>query len=157
MITEFADSCLWIYCLVDHAWTEIAPRLQRPGPQPVCSDSELMALALIGEWRGLEKETELLAWWREPAQRALFPQVPSRTRFNRRRALAGAINRVRQIVLRGRDLAEDNQCVIDSLPIPVMGFHLVPGSSREWAAHEARFGRCASQSKLCMATNCMVC
>jgi hypothetical protein len=148
MITELADFCLWIYCLVDDAWVQIAPLLQRPGPLPACSDSELIAMALIAECRGLDKETEVLAWWRERPQRALFPHVPSRTRFNRRRrALARAINLVRQIVLRSLDLAEDNQWVIDSLPIPVMGFHLVPGGSREWATHEARCGRCASKKQ----------
>ena len=148
MITELADFCLWIYCLDDDAWVQIAPLLQRPGPLPACSDSELIAMALIAECRGLDKETEVLAWWRERPQRALFPHVPSRTRFNRRRrALARAINLVRQIVLRSLDLAEDNQWVIDSLPIPVMGFHLVPGGSREWATHEARFGRCASKKQ----------
>jgi hypothetical protein len=148
MITELADFCLWIYCLVDDAWVQIAPLLQRPGPLPACSDSELIAMALLAECRGLDKETEVLAWWRERPQRALFPHVPSRTRFNRRRrALARAINLVRQIVLRSLDLAEDNQWVIDSLPIPVMGFHLVPGGSREWATHEARFGRCASKKQ----------
>jgi hypothetical protein len=148
MITELADFCLWIYCLVDDAWVQIAPLLQRPGPLPACSDSELIAMALLAECRGLDKETEVLAWWRERPQRALFPHVPSRTRFNRRRrALARAINLVRQIVLRSLDLAEDNQWVIDSLPIPVMGFHLVPGGSREWATHEARCGRCASKKQ----------
>jgi hypothetical protein len=148
MITELADFCLWIYCLVDDAWVQIAPLLQRPGPLPACSDSELIAMALLAECRGLDKETEVLAWWRERPQRALFPHVPRRTRFNRRRrALARAINLVRQIVLRSLDLAEDNQWVIDSLPIPVMGFHLVPGGSREWATHEARFGRCASKKQ----------
>ena len=147
MITELADFCLWIYCL-DDAWVQIAPLLQRPGPLPACSDSELIAMALLAECRGLDKETEVLAWWRERPQRALFPHVPRRTRFNRRRrALARAINLVRQIVLRSLDLAEDNQWVIDSLPIPVMGFHLVPGGSREWATHEARFGRCASKKQ----------
>jgi hypothetical protein len=148
MITALADFCLWIYCLVDDAWVQIAPLLQRPGPLPACSDSELIAMALLAECRGLDKETEVLAWWRERPQRALFPHVPSRTRFNRRRrALARAINLVRQIVLRSLDLAEDNQWVIDSLPIPVMGFHLVPGGSREWATHEARCGRCASKKQ----------
>jgi hypothetical protein len=148
MITELADFCLWIYCLDDDAWVQIAPLLQRPGPLPACSDSELIAMALIAECRGLDKETEVLAWWRERPQRALFPHVPRRTRFNRRRrALARAINLVRQIVLRSLDLAEDNQWVIDSLPIPVMGFHLVPGGSREWATHEARCGRCASKKQ----------
>jgi hypothetical protein len=148
MITELADFCLWIYCLDDDAWVQIAPLLQRPGPLPACSDSELIAMALIAECRGLDKDPEVLAWWRERPQRALFPHVPSRTRFNRRRrALARAINLVRQIVLRSLDLAEDNQWVIDSLPIPVMGFHLVPGGSREWATHEARCGRCASKKQ----------
>jgi Transposase DDE domain len=148
MITNLADFCLWMYVLVDDAWAQIAPLLQRPGPQPGCSDSELLAMALIGECRGLDKETELLAWWREPQVRALFPHVPDRTRFNRRRrALAPAINRVRQIVLASLDLADDNQCVIDSLPVPVMGFHLVPGGSRDWAAHGARFGKCPSKKQ----------
>src|ERR1043165_9017322 len=123
MITNFADFCLWIFVLIDDAWEQIDPLLARPGPQPACSDSELIALALIGECRGLDKETDLLAFWREPAQRPLFPTVPDRSRFNRRRrALAAAINYLRQIVLRSLDLAADGQCVIDSLPIPVMGF-----------------------------------
>lgn len=105
-------------------------------------------MALIGECRGLDKETELLSWWREREMRALFPHVPDRTRFNRRRrALAPAINRVRQIVLATLDLAEDNQRVIDSLPVPVMGFHLVPGGSREWAAYGARFGKCPTKKQ----------
>lgn len=148
MITNFEDFCLWMFVVVDDAWTQIAPLLQRPGPPPACSDSELIAMALIGECRGLDKETELLAFWRERRQRALFPHVPDRTRFNRRRrALAGAINRLRQIVLATLDLAADPQCVIDSLPVPVMGFHLVPGGSRAWAAYGARFGKCATKKQ----------
>jgi len=148
MITNFADFCLWGLVLVDDAWKQIAPLLHRPGPRPRCTDSELITMALLGECRGLDKETELLSFWHEPAQRALFPQVPERTRFNRRRrALADAINLLRQIILRSLDLVTDGQCVIDSLPIPVMQFHLVPGGSREWAAHGATYGKCASKKQ----------
>ncbi len=148
MITDLDDFCLWILVLVDDAWVQIAPLLHRPGPQPACTDSELIAMALIGECRGLHKETELLAWWHEKPMRALFPHIPDRTRFNRRRrALAPAINLLRHIILRGLDLADDPHCVIDSLPIPVMGFHLVPGGSREWAAHGATYGKCASKKQ----------
>lgn len=148
MITELSDFCLWIYVLVDDAWQQIAPLRKRPGPRPVCTDSELIAMALIAECRGLDKETELLPWWRERHMRALFPRVPDRTRFNRRRrALACEINLIRQIVLRSLDLADDPQCVIDSLPVPVIGFHLVPGGSREWAEHGATFGKCASKKQ----------
>jgi len=30
-------------------------------------------------------------------------------------------------------------------PIPVVQFHLVPGSSGDWAAHGARFGKVSSK------------
>ena len=148
MITEFADFCLWIYCLVDDACQHLAPHFRRPGPRPACSDSELIAMALIAACRGLDKETELLPWWRERPMRALFPCVPDRTRFNRRRrALGPLINLIRRLILHTLDLADDPQCVIDSLPVPVMGFHLVPGGSREWAAHGATYGKCARKKQ----------
>ena len=148
MITECADFCLWISCLVDDACLHLAPHFRRPGPRPVCSDSELIAMALIAECRGIDKETELLPWWRERQMRALFPHVPDRTRFNRRRrALGPLINLIRRLILHTLDLADDPQCVIDSLPVPVMGFHLVPGGSREWAAHGATYGKCSSKKQ----------
>jgi hypothetical protein len=45
------------------------------------------------------------------------------------------------------DLSQDRQCVIDSLPIPVVQFHLVPGSSGEWPAYGANFGRIESKKE----------
>jgi hypothetical protein len=141
----FEDLCLWVYCLVDDIWQQIGPRCRRPGPPPVCSDAELVTMALIGETKGWDQETALLSEW--AAHRDLFPHQPSRTRFNRRRrALQGAINEVRRLVLALLDLAADRQCVIDSLPIPVIAFHLVPGGNRaDWQAYEARFGRVPSK------------
>ena len=141
----FEDVCLWVYCLVDELWTQIGPRCRRPGPPPVCSDAELVSMALIGEAKGWDQETELLREW--AAHRDLFPHQPSRTRFNRRRRqLQGAINELRRLLLALLDLAQDRRCVIDSLPIPVIAFHLVPGANRaDWQAYEARFGRVPSK------------
>lgn len=148
MITDFDEFCAWIYVLVDDAVKALARHFRRPGPRPVCTDSELIAMSLIAECRGIDKETELLPWWRQRPQRALFPRVPDRTRFNRRRrALHRLINCIRHLILHTLDLADDPQCVIDSLPIPVMGFHLVPGGSRAWAAAGATYGRCASKKQ----------
>jgi IS5 family transposase len=149
MITNFDDFCLWMLVLVDDACQQLAPWFHRPGPRPTtCTDSELITMALLAECRSIDKETELLPWWHERHMRALFPRVPSRSRFNRRRrALGQQINLIRCLVLRTLDLAGDGQCVIDSLPIPVMGFHLVPGGSRAWAAAGARYGRCASKKQ----------
>src|SRR5919199_704341 len=83
MITDFDDFCLWMYGLVDEFWKPIQPLFQRPGPAPRCSDSELLALCLISECRGWDVETELLSQWQ--THRDLFPNLPSQSRFNRRR------------------------------------------------------------------------
>lgn len=142
MIEDFADFCLWTYVVVDELWQRIAPLFGRPGPAPECSDSELLTMALVGECRGWDVETELLSRWREHP--GLFPVLPSRSRFNRRRRqLARAFNLVRRAILGLLDAAADRQGVIDSLPVPVMAFHLVPGSAAkaDWLAAGAAYGK----------------
>jgi hypothetical protein len=137
----FEDFCLWTSCLVDEVWSQIVPRCCRPGPALVCSDPELVTMALGGEAKGWDQETDLLS--AGAAHRDLFPRQPSRTRFNRRRlALHGAINELRWLILGLLDLAADRQCVLDSLPIPVIRCHLVAGANHaEWQAHEARYDK----------------
>ena len=83
MINNFNDFCLYVFCIVDDITKQLAPYLKRPGPEPVCSDSELMAMCLIGECNGWDTETELLSNFR--AHRDLFPHIPTQSRFNRRR------------------------------------------------------------------------
>ena len=141
----FEDFCLWIYVLVDEVWPQIAPACRRPGPPPACSDPELVTMALVGECKGWHEETVLLSEWAK--HRALFPVQPERSRFNRRRRqLQGAINRLRRLVLAACDLAADRRCVLDSLPVPVIRFHLGPGGDRAaWQAHGARFGKVPSK------------
>lgn len=147
MIHDFDDFCLWMYVVVDDIWQRIAGLFVRPGPVPACSDSELLTMALVGECRGWDLETVMLAEWRE--HRDLFPNVPTQSRFNRRRRnLMAAFNVVRQAVLRCLDLAADTDCIIDSLPVPAVEFHLVPGATGDWQAHGARFGRIASKKQV---------
>lgn len=146
MINDFTDFCLWMYVIVDDIWQQIAPFFTRPGPEPLCSDSELMSMALIGECRGWILETEMLSQWRE--HRNLFPNIPSQSRFNRRRRnLMYAFNLIRQVILKNLDLAQDRQCVIDSLPLPVVQFYLVPGSTGDWRAFEATYGKVPSKKQ----------
>lgn len=146
MITDFDDFCTWMFVLIDDIWQLLAPFYTRPGPQPDCSDSELMTMAIVGECREWDKETNLIAEWQ--GYRHLFPVLPERSRFNRRRRkLMGAINHIRQMVVRVLDVAQDGQCVIDSLPVPVVQFHLVPASTGDWAAHGATFGKCATKKQ----------
>ena len=148
MITDFEDFCLSMYVLVDDLWTHIGHRYRRPGPAAACSDSELMTMVLVGECRGWDQETELVAGWQD--YRRLFPVIPERSRFNRRRrALQHAINDLRRAALTALDLAQDRQCVIDSLPVPVMHFHLVPSSpsTGTWRTAGASFGKVSSKKQ----------
>ncbi len=143
MIADFEDFCLWMYVVVDELWCQLPPAYKRrSGPPPACSDSELLTLALIGECRGWTTETTLLGQW--AAYRHLFPQLPERSRFNRRRRrLAHALNALRQAVLAVLDVAQDRRCAIDSLPVPVLAFHLVPSAAgtEGWRAAGADFGK----------------
>jgi hypothetical protein len=145
MITSFEDFCLWTYVLVDDCWRQIAPHDRRPGPKARCSDPELVTMAIVAECKGWHEETVLVSEWAR--HRDLFPRQPSRTRFNRRRRqLQGAINELRRVLLASLDFARDRQCVLDSLPIPVMPFHLAPrGAKADWQSHGARFGKVPSK------------
>lgn len=146
MITDFADFCTWMYVVVSDLYTPLAPYFARPGPEPTCSDAELLTIALVSECCGWDRETDLIAWWQQ--HRALFPHLPSRTRFNRRRRnLQDALALLRRAVLAVLDVAADTQCIIDSLPLPVVQFYHAPQASSEWAAHGASFGKCASKKQ----------
>lgn len=82
----------------------LAPYFHRPGPEPICINAELLTIALVSEWCGGDRESDLIACWQP--HRNLFPQLPSRTRFNRcRRALHEAFALLRQAILAVLDLA----------------------------------------------------
>jgi len=146
MINDFDDFCTWMYVIIDDIWQQIAPLFKRPGPAPEVGDSELITMAVVGECRGWDKETELISNWHEHTD--LFPLIPERSRFNRRRRnLMFAINLIRKMVLQMMELTQDDQCVIDSLPVPVVEFYLVPSSTGDWKAHGARFGKVSSKKE----------
>ena len=146
MIADFDDFVTRMDCIIDELWQQLAPLMTRPGPLPVCSDSEVITMAVVGACRGWDQETELVSQWHE--HRDLFPQVPARSRFNRRlRNLMPAINLIRQAVLPMLDLAQDRHCAIDSVPVPVVQFHLAPTAWREWAGHGATFGKVVTKKQ----------
>lgn len=146
MIHDFEDFCLWTYVVVDDIWQEVGKVMRRPGPEPRCSDSELMTMTLVGECRGWAVETELLSCWCE--HRDLFPHIPTQSRYNRRRRnLMQGFNLMRCVLLRALDLAEDRHCVIDSLPLPVIQFHLVPGGKGDWPIYGAAYGKVPSKKQ----------
>ena len=148
MITSFADLCTIVFVLVDDLDQQVvAPHDHRPGPRSAFTDSEVITVTLVAELLGKDIETTFLAWVRKH-HLALFPLLPERSRFNRRRRqLPEATNRIRaalmELVLRRLEPEETDLCVIDSLPVPVVGFHHARGSHR-WLG-EASYGYVASK------------
>jgi hypothetical protein len=146
MITDFEDFCLYVYVVVDDLCQQVAPLLRRPGPMPHCSDSEVLVLCIIGECKGWNLETDLLSNMRPYP--GLFPHLPEQSRFNRRRrGLMWMMNVLRRLLLVRLDIAQDSQCIIDSLPIEVVQFHLVPSCRGDWAAYGATFGKVTTKKQ----------
>lgn len=146
-ITSFDDFCLWMYCLIDDAWKTMHDEFNRPGPDPTsCSDSELLTIAVVSECCGWDIERHLRSYWQP--HRALFPRLPSPSRFNRRRrALQQAFDWLRRWVVERLDLAADPQCILDSLPIPVVAFQHAPRATRQWAVYGASFGKVSAKQQ----------
>jgi IS5 family transposase len=148
IVADFADFCLVTFVLIDDLWGELPADLKPRGPQSACSNSELLTMVLVEECMGWDEETEAISQWEQ--HRDLFPHVPDRTRFNRRRrALTDALLWLRQRLLARVDYAHDRYCVIDSLPVPVINFHLVPGaaSARYWRNAGADYGRVTTKKQ----------
>ena len=148
MIAHFADLCTYVYVIVDELYQAVAaPHDHRPGPAAELSDSEVITLSLVAELVEMDKESRFLAYVRRN-HLALFPKLPERSRYNRRRrALTEVTNRIRgalmQLVLARLTPEEQDLCVIDSLPVPVVGFHQARGSHRWYG--EASYGYVASK------------
>src|SRR5947209_8496439 len=97
MIQTFEDLCTYVYVTVDDVFqTSIQPYDQRPGPRSSCTDSEVLTLTLVAELVGLDDETVFLNYVAR-THRCLFPMLPDRSRYNRRRrALGEAVNTIRR-------------------------------------------------------------
>lgn len=148
IVADFADFCLVTYTLVDDFWHQLPADLKPRGPQSKCSNSELLTMALVEECMGWDEETAASSRWGQ--HRDLFPHIPHRTRFNRRRrALTDALLWMRQRILARLDYAQDRYCVIDSLPVPVINFHLAPGAAnaRYWRNEGADYGRVTTKKQ----------
>src|SRR5215218_6633415 len=151
MIQTFEDLCTYTYVIVDElVQASVLPHDHRPGPRSSFSDSELITLTLVAELVGLDDETVFLDYVARN-HLTLFPLLPDYSRYNRRRrALGEATNTIRRQLL-GVLLAllpadERPLCVLDSLPLPVVGFHHARGEHR-WYGW-ARYGYNATKKQV---------
>jgi hypothetical protein len=125
MLLDTDTFLVTVYVLVDDLYrTEYAPkRPRRPGPAPAMSDSEVLTLALLGQWRHDQSERAFVAWVRRHWQ-SYFPRMLTQGAFNRRvRDLSGVLlalgPRLHEALafwLHEDPLYE----VLDAVPVPLM-------------------------------------
>jgi transposase len=150
MIENFVDLCTYVYVVTDEAYQRVvAPYDTRPGPRSGFTDSELLTVSIVAELVGLDAETRCLAYLRRNHP-GLFPLLPERSRYNRRRrGLAEATNRLRGAVMERLWLVLEAEgadlCAIDSVPVPAVGFHHARHDHRWYG--EAAYGRVASKKQ----------
>lgn len=133
-----------VYSTVDDIYKErFAPHKPvRPGPEVEMSDSEVLTLVLLAQWRPDRSESGFL---RLVAQRwrAYFPRLLSQSAFNRRaRDLAGVLCAlgplVSQVVAHRLGLVAAYE-TLDGVPVPLM--RRCRGERHRLFANEAAVGR----------------
>ena len=123
-----------IYTIVDDTMkgsAMIQQALERPGPAPQLSDSELVTIALYQELIGEPREDHFFRL-HQASLRTFFPRLNERSRYTRRkRDLWWVILAVRislQVVLDALELEET--AAIDSAPVPCVGYKRTKAGSR---------------------------
>jgi len=134
-----------IYVLVDD-WYQAqgVPLLQgKPGAKPELSDSEMITLMLAQDFIPYPGETQFVGFMRANYG-ALFPRLVAQSQFNRRaRNLRGLVERLRQAWVVQLGVANPKQLLVDTKPIPVMGYT----RSKKFSdfAGRAAYGYCAAR------------
>ena len=123
----------------------IQQTLERPGPAPRLSDSEVVTLAMYQELIGEPREDHFFRLHQEQL-RPYFPGLKERSRYHRRkRDLWSVILAVRislQVVLDALELEET--AAIDSAPVPCVGYKR--GKQASDFVGTAEYGVCSSKA-----------
>ena len=115
-----------LYCVVDDLYQEhfASRKPVRPGRRPELSDSEVLTLVLLAQWRQDRSERAFLAYARSHL-RPYFPRLLDQSSFNRRaRDLMGVLcalgPAIRQRATAALGLPPAAYEVLDGVPVPLM-------------------------------------
>jgi hypothetical protein len=118
------DLLLEVFCLIDDPMKALSlPKLRRRGPDPTLTDSEVIAIELVGEFWGLDRDTALLRHFRA-YHRPEFPALArvSRTTFARQAANLWRVKERLRERLAARLAAGQPVWLVDSLPVEACKF-----------------------------------
>jgi hypothetical protein len=134
-----------IFVLVDD-WYQAEGRALKsrsPGVKPEMSDSEIITLALVMDYLPFPGETQFIGFIRAN-YKEWFPSLLTQSQFNRRlRQLGQMLEVLRRTWVKQLGGENANSFVIDTKPIPVMGYRR---SKRHSDFHgSASYGYCAAR------------
>lgn len=149
VIATFEDFILTVYVVIDELYRQFAPSEvihRRHVLDAKLSDSEIITISICGELAGIDSEN---AWFSfvKKNYRHLFPQLCSRSRFNRtRRALMQTTELLRQKMISAFPIPFSPYFIIDSFPLAVCKF----GRARychSFRGYGADYGKCPSKKE----------
>ena len=137
-----------IFYHVDEFYNQVSHLVDRSGPKPTFSDSEIIALTLVNQMVN-DSET---AWYQfvKRNYKPLFPHLIERSRYHRRsKSLFKLTNLIRQMLLLHLDVHLQQWHLMDSMPVPVCGYTRA-GRAHHFAAHfgvthDTLYGHCAAK------------
>ena len=134
-----------IYVLVDDWYQAVGQGLLKgkPGVKPVFSDSEVMTLMVAHDFIPYPGETQYVAFIRANYL-ALFPRLLDQSQYNRRsRQLCWLLELMRQDWLLMLGIEHPQHLLLDTKPVPVMGY--TRSKRHSDFAGQASAGYCAAR------------
>jgi hypothetical protein len=126
-----------VYVLVDDWYTaNMAERIKRKtGPQPRMSDSEVLTLAVVGQWRaGVPWQSERgVVRYMQRHGHCWFPTMLQRSAFNERvRKLWAVFIELQQYLATQLQCADDVYEVVDCVPLPACSLSQTQTHDGHW-------------------------
>lgn len=118
------DLIITVFCLVDGQLLRLlhGRKLRQRGFPPKLTDSEVIAMEIVGEFLGYDEDKKIWQYFKEHWKH-FFPAIPDRTNFVRQAANLHAVKQMLQKMLAEALGAYDDQLhIVDGLPMPVCKF-----------------------------------
>jgi len=111
-----------VFCLIDDRIADLG-RLRERGPAPTLCDSEVLTIEVVGEFLGLDEDTELFAYFRRHYVH-FFPNLMrvDRTTFSRQAANLWKVKELLWQEFLTKIPHDSTFALCDSLPLPVCLF-----------------------------------
>jgi hypothetical protein len=128
-----------VFCLIDDRIAELG-RLRARGPTPTLCDSEVLTIEIVGEFLGLDEDTELFVYFRRHYAH-FFPNLRCvhRTTFSRQAANLWKVKELLWQMLLAETPHDRAFALCDSMPLPACLFARAHRCSR--FKGEAAFGK----------------